>query len=341
MDVGRERLHPVGDPLHRAPELDREEAGGDVVGIAVDLEPEAPADVRRDDPQLLLLDGEDPREDRLHHVGDLAGDPHRHRLRGGLVGGDEAPGLEGHARLAPDHEPLAIDAGGLGERPVDLALVEAATVDDVVARFLVDERGAGAHRGLGIDDRGERLVVHLDQVAGVLGDVAVHRRDGDDGLAHVADLVDCERVLQGRLHAHVVGEDPPPRPAAPGGLLAGEDADDARQGGGAAHVHAAEAGVGMRALHERRGDHAGEPEIVHVPALAGQQARVLDALHRLADRLRDRSRALHHRTAPRSRAAASSTASTIAWYPVQRQMFPASSRRISSRLGSGARRRRS
>ena len=56
-----------------------------------------------------------------------------------------------------------------------------------------------AERRLHVDDGGQRLVAHLDELRGVLGDVAVLRDHERDHLAHVADAVGGERPLGARL----------------------------------------------------------------------------------------------------------------------------------------------
>ena len=317
MDVGRERLETIGDPLHRPSQPHGEQAGGDVVGVAVDLEAEAAADVRRDDTDLLFRQPQDAREDRLHHVRHLARDPHAQRSLTRLVGGHEAPGLERDARLAADDEAIAVDAMRAGEGLVDLALVEAAAVDHVVTQLLVDQRRPGTHRGFGIHDGRQRLVLDLHEVTRVLGDVAVGGGDGHDGLADVPDLVEGQRVLQGGLHPDVVGENPTPRVAQPRRLVGGEDGDDPGQRERPAHAHVTDARVRVRAPHERGVDHPWQVEVVDEPALPGEQAAVFHPLHGSADRARPRARRRHQRAASRggaarSRAAAASTASTIA-----------------------------
>ena len=67
--------------------------------------------------------------------------------------------------------------------------------------LLVDERRVLGLRLERVEHDRQRLVLDLDQVAGVLGDVAVlgdHRRDG---LAVVAHLLDRDQVLDDRAGA--------------------------------------------------------------------------------------------------------------------------------------------
>ena len=98
-------------------------------------------------------------------------------------------------------------------------------------------------------------------------------------------------------------------------------------------VHPQDASVGVRAPHERRVQHPRQNEVAHVPTAPGEQARVLFAEVPVADEL--------HRGPPSARrvAAASSAASTMFWYPVQRQRLPDSVSRMSDSVGEGCSRR--
>ena len=88
---------------------------------------------------------------------------------------------------------------GLGERAVGRVLVSRLPVVDVVRllAFLVgtDERSAVGHGPLWARDRGERLVLHLDQLERVLRDVCGLGDDARDLLPLEADLVGREHGL--------------------------------------------------------------------------------------------------------------------------------------------------
>ena len=79
------------------------------------------------------------------------------------------------------------DHGRRGERPIDVADDLADLADDV-ARSLVHQRRFRGHRGLGVDDGGERVIGDPDHLGRVRGAVRVCRDDRDDRLAHVTDL---------------------------------------------------------------------------------------------------------------------------------------------------------
>ena len=89
---------------------------------------------------------------------------------------DDAVALDRSAAPAREAEALPHDEVGPRERGVDVAVCERAVVDARIRR----------RRGLDVEHRVERLVVDLDQLERVLGDVAVARDDDGERLAGVA-----------------------------------------------------------------------------------------------------------------------------------------------------------
>ena len=75
--------------------------------------------------------------------------------------------------------------GGL-QRAVDVAPVERARPDDVRAGVVVEDRRVLVLRLPRVDEHVERLVLDLDQVGRVAGELARLGDDGDDRLADVA-----------------------------------------------------------------------------------------------------------------------------------------------------------
>ena len=168
----------------------------------------------------------------------------------------------------------------LGEVVLHRAELEGAVLRDVVRAALRMQHGVPArgHRGLGVHHHRQVLVLDLDQVARVLGDVAVlgdHRRHR---FADVAHPVDREAVLHHRRAREL-------RRRA-GHLLrfrAGEHEVHAGERLRLRGVDTLDAGVRPVAAQDRCVRHARERDVVDVLAVAGQEARVLDALEVLAD----------------------------------------------------------
>ena len=217
--------------------------------------------------------------------------------------------------LSPDHPVRG------GEVAFDVSEAERALERDV-GRSPVRMEHRVATRGdrvLGVDHRGQQLVLHVDEVDGVLGDVPALRDHRGHGLAHMADAIGRDAVLGDRR----VGE-AGQRARLLGRLGAGHDQHHARQRFGPAGVDARDPRMRMRAAQHRGMGHVRKDDVVDVLAPAGQEPWILDALHALADppvaalgvgdgRGGGGVGGFAHCSAPRILAAALSTASTMVW----------------------------
>jgi hypothetical protein len=126
------------------------------------------------------------------------------------------------------------------------------------AEIGVHAGSAGFHRVAGIAYRRQRLVVDLDHRRGVFGELAAVGNHHGEGLADVADFVAGERNLRARRPDRRVGHQ---HRDLPGGdarrhVVGGEHGVNAGHGACCGAVDLAEAGMGMRAPHERRVQHA-------------------------------------------------------------------------------------
>ena len=230
------------------------------------LAAEAAADVRGDQPHLVVGELEDPGDvaevldhlgrgaDRDHPVGVAPGDA-RLGLEVGVV--DEL-GLV----LALDHRV------GARQRRLDLALLELPVGEQVAA--LVELGGVGVERVLGVVDHRQRLVVDLDQVDG--GERRVLGLGGDerDRLAVVADDLVGEHVracLQRPDLERLPGDVDPDGVA--GNVGRRVDGDDAVEALGGRGVDAGEPGVRVVGALEPRVQHPRQREVGGVDRAPG------------------------------------------------------------------------
>ena len=109
--------------------------------------------------------------------------------------GQDAAGLDGAAAAPLDPQPLAEHAGGAREGGIRIAHALHEPARAIGGHVRMHQRRPVGERGFQLGDGGQRLVAHLDQLRGVLGDVAVLRDHERDHLAHVADAVGGERPL--------------------------------------------------------------------------------------------------------------------------------------------------
>jgi hypothetical protein len=226
-----------------------------------------------------------PVEVRQHVAGvvrRLGRRPHRELTGSGVIAGRNPPALHRVSAAAGDDEPLAEPVRSCAQGLLRLAR-NLRQVDRHVVLELVVHPGCvrGERRG-GRRDRRQHLVVDVDQLGGVLGDVPGLGHDDDHRLAHEVHSLGWQRIPRHVLQQRVgdLGRD---RLDQLGKVSAGPDADDARKLRGLLGVDGTDPRRCVGAAHERRLVGAGQLEVVEVAALTGDQPAVLAAGHRGAD----------------------------------------------------------
>jgi hypothetical protein len=202
--AGREhRLGALLDPLHRGADLARRRGCDELLGIGVQLGAEPAADVGRDRPHLGLAHAADDRQERPQEVRHLGRAVHDELVGGRVPVGDDAARLDRDVDQPLVSDRVLDDDLGVGERLVDAVGLVGEDERDVRVELLVDLRRPVGQRRLGRDDRGKRVVRHLDRSRGVGRRVAVGRDHDRDGLARVAHAALRQRRAH-RVH-HVAG----------------------------------------------------------------------------------------------------------------------------------------
>lgn len=114
---------------------------------------------------------------------------------GDVVLDQGSPRFERSGHVAPAVKPQREDVVGSREGAIDIA-VHLLHVDDVVVvEFLVKDWRVCLQGLLSVGHNRERIPVDVDEIDGVLRNVARFGDDHGKGLANVADLVDGEAVL--------------------------------------------------------------------------------------------------------------------------------------------------
>ena len=194
------------------------------------------------------------------------------------VAGDDEDGVALHGR---DGQPRVLDPHPhdpvrAGERVLHVVGIPLAADD--VARDPVELQGcSGGQRLLHVDDRRERVVVHVDQLDRVDGLGARLGDDHGDRLADEPDPVGRER-RPGAVRVDL--EEQVPR----GQVQVGgrEDADDTRRRASGLDVGDMDPRVGEGTSYEREVEGAVDHQVVDVVALALHEIGVLDARDRVA-----------------------------------------------------------
>ncbi len=149
-------------------------------------------------------------------------------------------------------------------------------------------RGApGSSAARQSDDRRQRLVVHRHPRHRILGEVAVVGDNDRHRLADVHGFAAGQRRTVALLPVAGTGQpDDEALVGKPGTqIVQRQYRPHAGQRESGAPVDAAYCCVGMRAAHERRVQHAGQADVVHVAALPPQEREVLQPGDALADDL--------------------------------------------------------
>ena len=195
-------------------------------------------------------------------------------------------------RVDPRVEHVLADRDlGRAEDRVGALGVAGLPVEDVVVGppglVVPDQRRPRVQGPARVHHRGQRLVLHVDQLEGVAGGVVVLGHHERHLLALEADLVGGQHGLL------VAGQGWHPGQTALFHGLAGEDRLDLRVCLGRDGVDGHDPGVRVRAAQDRAVEHAGELHVVHEGAAAADEALVLLA--------RPRTETAGHRLSPGSR----------------------------------------
>ena len=118
--------------FHGSPEHLADGSDGHLLGIDVDLDPEAAANIGRNDAHRMLGNPELPAEHPLHLIGRLVRMVDGERLAAGIVVRDQSARLEREPGLAVETKRLLDDVPGRREGSVGLAGLDVMLVGEVV-----------------------------------------------------------------------------------------------------------------------------------------------------------------------------------------------------------------
>ena len=222
-----------------------------------------------------------------------------------------AEGLDRHRRGAAPFHPQRQFARRGGEVLLDLAPHEGLVEQHVGAVRLVHQRAALFERLLGVEHKGQRLVVDFDRLGGIFRQRAAVGHHGGDPFARIARNVERQRPPR-----HVRRVEPGHQRQRGGGKLgAVHDVVHAGHGERRAFIDALDARGGVRAGDHRDVFHVRQLDVGDEVALAGDEAAVLAHAAVAGDIAVVAGRAHRSgsagRLTPRMRSAASAIASTI------------------------------
>jgi hypothetical protein len=147
----------------------------------------------------------------------------------------------------------------------------------IVGDIVMDARGGGIQRALEPADGGQGLVHDVDQLRGILGDVATVGDHEGDELADVADAVGRERPLGARMGKVRVGDQERTGLVQLPDVAGGQHQVHAGQRPGPCRVDANDPGAGMRAPEPGRVQDTSRIDVVNEAAATPEQPLVLVA----------------------------------------------------------------
>src|SRR5262249_55415951 len=140
MNVTGEALEPIGDKLHRPANELCDHGDGDLVGINVNLDAVAAADVAADDAHVPLGEPHMFGEHALHHVRSLCGVVDGEPAGRAVEIGQNGARLDGEPRVTTAVESRLYDLVRMLKRFLDLARLIDALKTEIVAELGMDHR---------------------------------------------------------------------------------------------------------------------------------------------------------------------------------------------------------
>ncbi len=273
-DRGGQMLQPVLDPLYRA--VCNTGANGQQGDIGKDplFDAKAAARIRRG-AQAQTVAG------HLQGAGQNRMDRKRPlKIRGDVIGvfvgivfSQHAIGLDRCAGIAGIADIDLDRTVGGGKGRLGIAIAEVAVGAQIVAHDVMQNGGIFDQCALGVDHRRKAVIVDLDQIGGVFGDIAVIGQNHGDRLTDISGFVLRDGpAVDGQFQTHH-------QRRGKGGIVRASDhATHAGQGGSSSNFNGLNAGMSMQAAHHSSMQNAPRRrQIIKIPSASGQQCGVLDA----------------------------------------------------------------
>src|SRR5262249_6595652 len=199
--VGLQVLASVFDPLDRPPVAYSKGSRGDLLAEKGSFRAETTPDIGIDDMNAVGWQAQRRGQGVARDEERLRGNPGGELSRLGVKVEQTSARLQ-RARGDALIDQAELDcATGLREGRRDVPTTGGHTVDFVGADLRVEEWGAGTYRFLGVGDDGQRLVVNLDEEAGVIGSVTGPSQHDSDRIAGIANGVCRQHAPLGLLGA--------------------------------------------------------------------------------------------------------------------------------------------
>jgi hypothetical protein len=205
---GHQVLAAVLDPLDGTVQAHGRPRHDQVLRVELAAHAEAAADLQLHELDQVLGMSEQIGQHAPVEVRDLGHAPQAEHPAPRVVRRGQAPGLHGYAGVALDREALAHPMRGRREHARGVSPMGLQPVHHVAPEHLVQDRGAGLERAARIGHGGERVVVDVDQLQRVLGEIPALGDHHRDRLAHVPHHVGGQHGLQEAAQVDVMDRQP-------------------------------------------------------------------------------------------------------------------------------------
>ncbi len=201
MRGGEEMLEPVLDPFHRTIELHRDPRQCDFFRVEHHhLRPEAAADERRDDADLMLAEAEHRRKPVANEHRRLRGVPDRHLVGAGIPLRHHAAGLDRRGDAVLVEEAAFENAMRPRRRAAIIALALMHMGRDIAAEIVMDMRSSeDASACSRSTTAGRYFEIDLDGIERVFGNITAFRDHDRQRLADMVDPAFGQRHLRAQV----------------------------------------------------------------------------------------------------------------------------------------------
>ena len=287
--VGLDRLAALASPFDRPAQFLRRDQHEPMLRVLPALCAEPAADIAGNDADLAFGNFENTRRQRLAHpVRVLHIGAEGEALLAPVPHADRTARLH-EMRIDPADDIAALDdVRRLGEGRGGRGLVAGLEQVRDVVRALIPYRGPSLGRLGGVGDRGQSLVINVDQLGGILRQRQRLRDDKGDRFADIAHRPLSKAEKGASEHRRSVGPLALKRDAHDAELgldeiVSSHDQRDTWHGQGCHEVELADASMGVRRAQHVSVCLAVQVVVALEAAVAAQEALVLETPHRLAD----------------------------------------------------------
>ena len=276
--VGEEVLPALFDPFDRSSQFHGEITESDILRPGLDLLSEAATDVWGDDAHLAWRSHQEPLHRVFQAMRHLRRGPQRQQVGLGLILRQQATTLHGRRGETWHVVATTNDGISLGECSLHISSPFPDTHRNIAANGFVNRNAALLCSLPRVHDGRQGLIIDLDVVQGIAGEIAVMRHGYRHRLTHIAHLLPSQhRVLRDRNTLqlwcrprgdvfHFVDE-----------ILGCEHLYDTGQTPRRCRVKAAKVGMRVDTAQHDCIQHIRHMQVIDESALACQQPRILEA----------------------------------------------------------------